>query len=211
MWPRSRALRSSKRVRRTTTSRRCCRKYSRNCLRLSRRGWPSTSATMFMPKLSCSCVSLYRLLRTISATSPRFSSMTTRMPDLSDSSRRSEMPSSFFSRTSSPMRDQQVRLVHLVRDLVDDDRLPLALADVLDVRAGADDDAAAAGAVALAHALEAVDDPGGREVGRRHDVDQLVDRRSPGWRAARGTRRRSRSGCAAGCWSPSRRRCPTSR
>ena len=34
MWPRSRALRSSKRVRRTTTSRRCCRKNSRNCLRL---------------------------------------------------------------------------------------------------------------------------------------------------------------------------------
>src|SRR6185437_13380220 len=59
MCPRSRALRSSKRVRRTTISRRCCRKNSRNCFRLSRRGWPSTSATMFMPKLSCSCVSLY--------------------------------------------------------------------------------------------------------------------------------------------------------
>ena len=73
------------------------------------------------------------------------------------------MPSSFFSRTSSPMRDQQVRLVHLVGELVDDDRLAVALLEVLDVRARADHDAAAAGAIALAHAVEAVDDPGGRE------------------------------------------------
>ena len=80
MCPRSRALRSSNTVRRVTTSRRCSRKNSSNCLRLSRRGWPSTSATMFMPKLSCSCVSLNRLFRTMSGTSPRFSSMTTRMP-----------------------------------------------------------------------------------------------------------------------------------
>ena len=35
-------------------------------MRLSSRGWPSTSATMFMPKLSCSCVSLNRLFWTIS-------------------------------------------------------------------------------------------------------------------------------------------------
>ena len=68
------------------------------------------------------------------------------------------------------MRDQQVRLVHLVGDLVDDDRLAAALVDVLDVRARADDDAAAAGAIALAHAFGAVDDPGGREIGRRHDA-----------------------------------------
>ncbi len=71
---------------------------------------------------------------------------------------------------------QQVGLVHLVRNLVDDDRLALALADVLDVGARADDHAAAAGAVALAHALQPVDDPGGRKIGRRHDLDQLVDR-----------------------------------
>ncbi|MNT34050.1 hypothetical protein D3C72_1700070 [compost metagenome] len=36
-----------------------------------------------------------------SGTSPRRSSMTTRMPSLSDSSRSSVMPSSFFSLTSS--------------------------------------------------------------------------------------------------------------
>ena len=38
-------------------------------------------------------------------------------------------------------------------------------------------DAAAAGAVALAHAAQAVDDAGGGEVGRRDDLHQLVDRR----------------------------------
>ena len=70
---------------------------------------------------------------------------------------------------------EQVRLVHLVGDLVDDDRLPVALLELLDVRARAHHDAAAAGAIAFAHALEPVDDPGRREIGRRHDVDQLVD------------------------------------
>jgi len=36
---------------------------------------------MLMPKVSCSCVCLYRLLSTTSGTSPRFNSMTSRMPD----------------------------------------------------------------------------------------------------------------------------------
>ena len=49
-WPRSRALRSSNTVRRVTTSRRCARKLSSICFRFSSRGWPSTSATMLMPK-----------------------------------------------------------------------------------------------------------------------------------------------------------------
>ena len=40
----------------------------------------------------------------MSATSPRFSSMTTRMPSLSDSSRSSEMPSISLPRTRSAMR-----------------------------------------------------------------------------------------------------------
>ena len=59
---------------------------------------------MFMPNVSCICVSLYRLFSTISATSPRFSSITRRMPPLSLSLRRSAMPSIFFSCTSSLMR-----------------------------------------------------------------------------------------------------------
>ncbi len=98
---RARALRSSNTVRRVTTSRRCRKKASRICFKFKRRGWPSIKATMFMPNVSCNCVCLYRLFKTISGTSPRFSSITTRMPDLSDSSRRSEIPSIFLSRTSS--------------------------------------------------------------------------------------------------------------
>ena len=53
------------------------------------RGTPSTKATMFTPKVVCSWVCLYSLLRTIFGFSARLSSMTSRMPDLSDSSRRS--------------------------------------------------------------------------------------------------------------------------
>ena len=110
-WPRLRASRRSNTVRRVTTSRRCARKASMICLRLSSRGWPSTSATRFMPKVSCSCVSLYRLLSTTSGSSPRLSSNTARMPDLSDSSRISEMPSIFFSLTISAMRSSSARLL----------------------------------------------------------------------------------------------------
>ena len=70
---------------------------------------------------------------------------------------------------------EQGLLVHLVGQLVDDDRLAVALADVLEVGLGAHHHAAAAGAVALAHAGHAVDDARGREVRRRDDLDQLVD------------------------------------
>ena len=52
-----------------------------------------------------------------------------------------------------------------------------ALVDVLEVALGAHHDLAAAGAVALAHAVQAVDDAGGGEVRRRDDLHQLVDRR----------------------------------
>ncbi|CAM5211795.1 hypothetical protein CDEN61S_03202 [Castellaniella denitrificans] len=62
-WPRSRALRSWKMVRRVTTSLRCWRKYCTICFRFSRRGWPSTSATMFMPKVSSSWVFFGRVLQ----------------------------------------------------------------------------------------------------------------------------------------------------
>ncbi len=62
---------------------------------------------MLMPNTVSSGVCAYRLLSTTSATSPRFSSMTTRMPSLSDSSRSSEMPSISLSRTSSAMRSSR--------------------------------------------------------------------------------------------------------
>ncbi len=59
---------------------------------------------MLTPNTDSIGVCLYRLLRTISAFSLRLSSMTTRMPSLSDSSRSSEMPSISLPRTSSAMR-----------------------------------------------------------------------------------------------------------
>jgi hypothetical protein len=65
-WPRSRAFLSSYTVRRVTTSRRCAMNHSISSFRLSRRGWLSTSATMFMWKLSCSWVMLYSLFSTTS-------------------------------------------------------------------------------------------------------------------------------------------------
>ena len=71
--------------------------------------------------------------------------------------------------------DEQIRLVHLVGNFVDDDGLAAALVDVLDVRARANHDATAAGAIAFAHAFQAVDDSGRREIGRRNDLHQFVD------------------------------------
>jgi len=71
---------------------------------------------------------------------------------------------------------EQRLLVHLVRDLVDDDRLARAAVDLLEVALGAHHHPAAPAAVALAHAGQAVDDPRGGEVGCRHDLHQLVDR-----------------------------------
>jgi hypothetical protein len=111
IWARSRARRSSKMVRRVTTSRR----WRRNASSISRSdisfGWPSSSATMLMPNTVSIGVCAYRLLSTISATSPRLSSITTRMPSLSDSSRSSEMPSICLLRTSSAMRSSRRALL----------------------------------------------------------------------------------------------------
>ena len=71
---------------------------------------------------------------------------------------------------------EQRRLVHLIGNFVDDDGLPVAPLQVLDVRSRADHDAAATGAVALAHALGAEDDARRREIRRRYMLDQFVDR-----------------------------------
>ena len=109
-WPRSRALRSSNTVRRVITSRRWRKNASSICFKFSKRGWPSSKATMFMPNVSCNCVCLYKLFKMTSGISPRLSSITTRMPDLSDSSRKSEIPSIFFSFTSSAIFSTKVFL-----------------------------------------------------------------------------------------------------
>ena len=70
---------------------------------------------------------------------------------------------------------EQRLLVHLIGNLVDDDRLARAAVDVLEMHPRAHDNAPATGAVALAHAGHAVDDAGGGEVRRRDDLHQLVD------------------------------------
>jgi len=54
---------------------------------------------MMTPKVACSCVCLYSWFNTTRGIESRLSSMTTRMPSLSDSSRSAEIPSSFPSFT----------------------------------------------------------------------------------------------------------------
>ncbi len=98
---RSRALRNSNTVRRVTTSRRCNIKASSISRRLNNLGWPFVNATIFKPKDTCICVNLNKLFKTTSPTSPRLISITIRMPSLSDSSRKAEIPSRRLSLTSS--------------------------------------------------------------------------------------------------------------
>ncbi len=66
-------------------------------------------------------------------------------------------------------------LVHLIRDLGDDDRLAIA-AQRLDRGLAAHDDRAAAGVIGRADAGAAENDAAGREVRPRDDLDQVVDR-----------------------------------
>ena len=71
--------------------------------------------------------------------------------------------------------DKKCRLVDLVRQLVDDDCLAVALFQLLDMGAGTDYHAAAAGAVTLLDSRGAVDDSAGWKVRSRDDFHQLVD------------------------------------
>ena len=68
-------------------------------------------------------------------------------------------------------------LIYLVRQFVDDDRLALAFVDVFKVALGAHHHTAATGAVTVFDAAHAVNNAGGREVGRGNDLHQIVDRR----------------------------------
>ena len=70
---------------------------------------------------------------------------------------------------------QEARLVHLIGQLGDDDRLP-ALVHFLDVGAAADVQAAAARRVGGTDLGSAVDDAGGRKIRTRHDAHQLTER-----------------------------------
>ena len=71
---------------------------------------------------------------------------------------------------------EHARLVDLIRDLGDDDGLAVAALLGLDVGAGTHHDPAAAGAVALADAADAVDDGRGGEVRPRDVLHEVVDR-----------------------------------
>ena len=83
---------------------------------------------MMTPNVDCIAVCLYSWLSTTRGIASRLSSITMRMPSRSDSSRRSLMPSSFLSRTSSAMSlDRASRLltwygssVTTICDLFDD-------------------------------------------------------------------------------------------
>src|SRR6185312_4002520 len=66
------------------------------------------------------------------------------------------------------------RLVDLVRDLGDDDRVAI-LADFLDLSAPAHHDRAAPQRIGGVNAGAAENDPAGREIGTRHDLHQLFD------------------------------------
>ena len=70
----------------------------------------------------------------------------------------------------------QPRLVDLVGKLGDDDGLPIALADALEVRARPDVQAPAAGLVGEHDLLRAVDQAGGRKIRSRHDLHELRER-----------------------------------
>jgi hypothetical protein len=98
------------------------------------------------------------------------------------------------------------RLVHLVGDLVDDDRVAV-LAHLLDMGAGADDDRAAPLQIGLARARPAEDQRPGGKVGGRDVLHQLFAGQVQGSRSAPGSRRHLAQDCAAECWSPCRRRC----
>ena len=66
-------------------------------------GWPSASASILTPTVSCSWVKLYSWLSTTWALASRLSSTTMRMPSRSDSSRRSLICSIFLSFTRPAM------------------------------------------------------------------------------------------------------------
>ena len=104
MWARLRALSSSKRVRRTTTSWRKSTKHLMISLRERVRGRPPTRATLLIAKLDCRAVYLKSVLRTTLALASFLTRNSMRMPSRLVSSLISAMPSIFLSSTISPMR-----------------------------------------------------------------------------------------------------------
>ncbi len=175
MWRRARALRSSKRLRRVTTSRRCEMNRSSSSLRVSVRGWPASMASITAPKVVSIGVVANRLLSTTPAMASRLSSTTMRMPctvalvaDVADALQL------LLAHQVGDLLDEP-RLVHLVGNLRDDDALTVALLGGLDLRAGTDGDLPAARLVGADDALAAGDDAGGGEVRPGDELHQVPD------------------------------------
>ena len=131
--------------------------------RVSVRGTPPTRAMLMIPNVVCIWVCLYSLLSTTIGMASRLSSMTSRMPERSDSLRRSLISVIFLVLTRSTMLSiSEARLTWYGSSVTTMALLlPLSL---LGVRLGADADASAPGAVGLFEPAGAEDDAAGREV-----------------------------------------------
>ena len=71
---------------------------------------------------------------------------------------------------------EQGALIHLIRQLVDDDRLAVAgFIQIFEMGLGTHHHTTAAGTVTVAHTGNAIDNAGGREIRCRHDVNQLIN------------------------------------
>ena len=70
---------------------------------------------------------------------------------------------------------EQRLLVDLIGQLVNDDGLPVALFDILNMGPTPHHQASATGAVAISYALHAIDNACGRKVRRRNDLNDFVD------------------------------------
>ena len=147
------------------------------------RGRPPTMASMMIPKLVWRAVCLYRLFSTTSGISPRFSSMTMRMPvAIGLVAQVGDALDDLVAHQVGDLLDQP-RLVHLVRDLGDDDRGLVALLRLLELVPGTEQDGSASGSERVHDALPADDVAARREVGAGHDPQQLPQALVTGRRA----------------------------
>ncbi len=82
-----------------------------------------------------------------------------------------------LSLTSSAICSIRARFVDVVRDLIDDEALSIAVSMIFDADHAAQDDLAAACVIGFFDAAVAANDAACREIGSRHHFHDLVDRR----------------------------------
>ena len=166
MCARASAFRSSNSVRRRTTSRRNSMKLLDELEQVQHARPAADDGQHDDAERRLQLRVLVEVVEDDLGTSPRFSSITIRMPSRSDSSRRSEMPSIVFSRTRSAIFSIRRFLLtwYGISVTTIDGLSPFF--DCLDRRSCARiSDRAAAGRVRLHDALAADDDAAGGEVG----------------------------------------------